>query len=145
MFNNVSFGSIGNLFGQSGPKLNYDLGEPYRAGAFGPWTHYRGVSKEDGSAVSVFKFVGNVDQDRVRIATARNGAKRLKLIRHPCVLLVKDSLEVENGPELTIYVVMEAVTPLTEHLRDLPTSTDQARSISHWSPYDRVGVVNADP
>jgi predicted acylesterase/phospholipase RssA len=21
----------------------------------------------------------------------------------------------------------------------------QARSISHWSPYDRVGVVNADP
>ena len=22
---------------------------------------------------------------------------------------------------------------------------DQARSISHWFPYDRVGVVNADP
>ena len=21
----------------------------------------------------------------------------------------------------------------------------QARSVSHWSPYDRVGVVNADP
>jgi uroporphyrinogen-III decarboxylase len=21
----------------------------------------------------------------------------------------------------------------------------QARSISHWSPYDRVGVVNVDP
>ena len=21
----------------------------------------------------------------------------------------------------------------------------RARSISHWSPYDRVGVVNADP
>ena len=21
----------------------------------------------------------------------------------------------------------------------------EARSISHWSPYDRVGVVNADP
>jgi SCY1-like protein 1 len=81
----------------------------------------------------------------VRIATARNGAKRLKLIRHPCVLLVKDSLEIENGPELTIYIVTEAVTPLTEHLRDLPTSTDQARSISHRSPYDRVGVVNADP
>jgi hypothetical protein len=24
-------------------------------------------------------------------------------------------------------------------------SADQARSISHWSPYDHVGVVNADP
>jgi hypothetical protein len=23
--------------------------------------------------------------------------------------------------------------------------TPQVRSISHWSPYDRVGVVNADP
>jgi len=22
---------------------------------------------------------------------------------------------------------------------------DQARSYLHWSPYDRVGVVNADP
>jgi hypothetical protein len=22
---------------------------------------------------------------------------------------------------------------------------NQARSIVHWSPYDRVGVVNADP
>jgi pyruvate kinase len=41
---------------------------------------------------------------------------------------------------------------------DLPTITEkdrndiinwgvknQARSISHWFPYDRVGVVNADP
>ena len=25
------------------------------------------------------------------------------------------------------------------------TTSPQARSISHWSPYDRVGVVNADP
>jgi hypothetical protein len=24
-------------------------------------------------------------------------------------------------------------------------SDGQVRSISHWSPYDRVGVVNADP
>jgi hypothetical protein len=22
---------------------------------------------------------------------------------------------------------------------------EEARSMSHWSPYDRVGVVNADP
>ena len=24
-------------------------------------------------------------------------------------------------------------------------SEDEVRSYSHWSPYDRVGVVNADP
>jgi hypothetical protein len=24
-------------------------------------------------------------------------------------------------------------------------TTEEVRSISHWSPYDRVGVVNADP
>jgi len=28
---------------------------------------------------------------------------------------------------------------------DALTADEQARSISHWSPYDRVGVVNADP
>jgi hypothetical protein len=27
----------------------------------------------------------------------------------------------------------------------LPDEDTQARSVSHWSPYDRVGVVNADP
>jgi hypothetical protein len=28
---------------------------------------------------------------------------------------------------------------------DSSSDSDEARSISHWSPYDRVGVVNADP
>ena len=39
-----SFGSIGNLFGTSGPQLNYEIGEQYTR-AFGSWTHYRGTSK----------------------------------------------------------------------------------------------------
>ena len=106
------FGSIGNLFGTSGPTLNYEIGEPYSKG-FGSWAHYRGTSKDDArNPVSIFKFTGNTETDKVRIATARNGAKRLKLIRHPNVLVLKEDLEIESGQELTIYVVTEAVQPL---------------------------------
>ena len=69
--------------------------------------------------------VRNVQSDRVRIETARNGAKRLKLTRHPNVVHLRESLEVEKGDELTIYMVTEAVMPLEEHLRDLSTVTHQ--------------------
>ena len=60
MFGNfgVNLGSVGNLFGASGPRLNYDLGDPYPR-SVGGWTHYRGTAKEDGAPVSVFKFVCN--------------------------------------------------------------------------------------
>ena len=34
---------------------------------------------------------------------------------------------------------------LTEYHKSLDDYVDKARSISHWSPYDRVRVVNADP
>ena len=84
------FGSFGNLFGPSGPALSADIGEAYPR-SFGGWTHHKGTLKEDGSAVSVFKFVGNLQTDRVRIETARNGAKRLKLTRHPNVCLLYTS------------------------------------------------------
>ena len=127
MFGNfgVNLGSVGNLFGASGPRLNYDLGEAYPRAA-GGWTHYRATSKEDGAPASVFKFVCNdVHKERVRVEVARNGAKRLKTTRHPNILMLKDSLEVEEGDKLTIYVVTESVMPLEEHLKDLPTSTSQ--------------------
>lgn len=118
------FGSFGNLFGASGPQLCADIGEPY-AKSFGGWTHHRGTIKEDGSACSVFKFVGNAQSDRRGIETARNGAKRLKLTRHPNVVHLRESLEVEKGDEITIYVVTEAVQPLEEHLRSVPSGTHQ--------------------
>ena len=118
------FGSLGNLFGASGPQLCADIGEPY-AKSFGGWTHHRGTIKEDGSACSVFKFVGNAQRDRRGIETARNGAKRLKLTRHPNVVHLRESLEVEKGEEIIIYVVTEAVQPLEEHLRLVPSGTHQ--------------------
>ena len=72
MFGNfgVNLGSVGNLFGASGPRLNYDLGDPYPR-SVGGWTHYRGTAKEDGAPVSVFKFVCNdVHKERVRVEVA---------------------------------------------------------------------------
>ena len=120
------FGSFGNLFGASGPSLCADIGEPVDTRtSFGGWSHFRGTIKEDGGPCSVFKFVGNVNTDRVRIETARNGAKRLKLTRHPNVVHLKESLEVEKGDELTIYVVTEFVMPLLEHLKSVPAGTHQ--------------------
>ncbi len=55
--------------------------EPYPA-AWGQWTHHQGTSKDDGSPVSVFKM-SSVDPADRRLAIARNGIKRLKMVR-PC-------------------------------------------------------------
>ncbi len=61
-----------------GPTLNYDVHEPYDV-AWGPWTHFRGSSKDDGSPVSVFKLAVS-DPNDLKLAAARNGIKRLKLV-----------------------------------------------------------------
>ncbi|EEH52557.1 uncharacterized protein MICPUCDRAFT_53031 [Micromonas pusilla CCMP1545] len=37
-----------------------------------------------------------------------------------------------------------APPPVSMHTKGRYVAPDQVRSI-HWSPYDRVGVVNADP
>ena len=75
--------------------------------------------------MSVFTFVGDAQRDAQRLAIARHGVKRLKTLRHPNVLLMLDTLEIENGSEITIHIVTEAVTPLEVHLRDVPHGTQQ--------------------
>ena len=75
--------------------------------------------------MSVFTFVGDAQRDAQRLAIARHGVKRLKTLRHPNVLLMLDTMEIENGNEITIHIVTEAVTPLEVHLRDVPHGTQQ--------------------
>ena len=60
--------------------------------------------------MSVFTFRGDAQRDRARIEIAKNGVKRLKTIRHPNVLLMKETVEIESGNEITIHVVTEATT-----------------------------------
>ena len=45
------------------------------------------------------------EKERGTLELARNGAKRLKLCKHPNVVQVKETLEIENGNEITIHVV----------------------------------------
>lgn len=73
------FSSISKLV-SGGPALNYTLAdEPYGT-AWGCWTHFPGTSKEDGSSASVFKLTA-ADPNDLKLAAARNGVKRLKMVR----------------------------------------------------------------
>ena len=102
------FGSIGSLF-QSGPKLSHDiLDETTDAVArpFGPWKTFDGKSQETGEMVTIFTCkIKEKEKERGTLELARNGAKRLKLCKHPNVVQVKETLEIENGNEITIHVV----------------------------------------
>lgn len=53
------------------------VGSEYNT-AFGSWSHYEGISKEDNSAVSIFKIT-SVKSDP-KLEAARNGVKRLKSV-----------------------------------------------------------------
>lgn len=105
------FGSaIGSLF-QSGPKLAHDIvgGEIISSSRtlFGShWKTFEGKSQETGEVVTVFTCkIKDKEKERVTLELARNGAKRLKLCKHPNVLQVKETLEIESGNEITIHVV----------------------------------------
>jgi SCY1-like protein 1 len=62
-----------------GYTFPYNVEEAYET-CWGGWSHHRGSSKEDASPVSVFKFQSN-DPNDPRLAAARNGVKRLKMVR----------------------------------------------------------------
>jgi SCY1-like protein 1 len=71
------FKSLGSLWG---PTFPYTLdASPFCDRSWGQWIHYRGVSKEDNSAVSVFKIEAPDANDR-KLVAARNGVKRSKTV-----------------------------------------------------------------
>ena len=101
------FGSIGSLF-QSGPKLSHDILDETSGAArpFGPWKTFDGKSQETDEMVTIFTCkIKDKEKERGTLELARNGAKRLKLCKHPNVVQVKETLEIENGNEITIHVV----------------------------------------
>ncbi|KAL4423761.1 hypothetical protein ABPG75_001062 [Micractinium tetrahymenae] len=100
----------------SGTSLPFDLGEEFpRGSGFGSWQHFRGTLRADGSPVSVFRLATPGKGD-ARLEAGRHGVKRLRTLRHPNVLVFKDSLEVEERGEAVLYLVTEPVTPLSEVL-----------------------------
>lgn len=87
--------------------IPYNVGEAYTS-AWGTWTHRQGTAKDTGDPVSIFILTGNNAQDAHLIA-ARNGAKRLRTLRHPNVLSFLHSTEVEKEDggvmKPTIYLI----------------------------------------
>jgi SCY1-like protein 1 len=78
------FAKLSALVG-GGPALNYNVDpEPYEV-AWGCWTHYGGSSGEDGSRVSVFRIAAT-DPNDLKLAAARNGVKRLRMVRQQLVV-----------------------------------------------------------
>lgn len=85
------FAKLSALVG-GGPALNYNVDpEPFEV-AWGCWEHHSGTSREDGSPVSVFRIAAT-DQNDLKLAAARNGVKRLRMVRRLAPLLwVADQL-----------------------------------------------------
>eukprot|EP00882_Tetradesmus_deserticola_P024416 GHRQ01026682.1.p2 GENE.GHRQ01026682.1~~GHRQ01026682.1.p2 ORF type:complete len:135 (+),score=28.82 GHRQ01026682.1:290-694(+) len=120
------FAKLSALVG-GGPALNVNIGPQYDT-AWGCWTHHSCTSKDDGSASSVFKIAA-ADPNDVKLVAARNGVKRLKMLRHPNVLAFKDSLEVQEKGQTVLYLITEAVRPLATVLQELDLSGQHRRVI----------------
>lgn len=61
-----------------GTSFPYVIGPEYNT-AFGSWSHYEGTSKEDNSAVSIFKLTSGKSDPKLE--AARNGVKRLRTVK----------------------------------------------------------------
>lgn len=140
------FKFLKGVVGSSGgiKDLPYSIGEPYSSD-WGAWTHSRGTSKDDGSAVSIFSLTCTSSQD-ARLAPARNGVKRLRTVRHPNVLSFLHSTEVESmegsSGKLTIYVVTEPVAPLAEKLKELNLEGTQRDEYYAWGLHQITKAVS---
>jgi SCY1-like protein 1 len=113
-------GGLTALTGFGGTAFPYNVDEAY-PDSWGHWVHHSGSSKEDGSLVSIFKIASEDPSDRKLIA-ARNGVKRLKMVRHPNILQFKESQEIVEKGATVIYLVTQPVKPLKLVLEELNLS-----------------------
>ncbi|KAK9810296.1 hypothetical protein WJX72_008245 [[Myrmecia] bisecta] len=129
----------------SGYTFPYVLKQQYGV-AWGSWTHHQGAGREDGTPVSVFRISAGSKTDP-NLEAARNGVKRLRMVRHPNVLAFKDTAEVEEKGVTVIYLVTEPVTPLVEVLStmDLQASArDEYVAMGLYHIAKAVGFLNND-
>jgi SCY1-like protein 1 len=110
------------LFGGGSAKLPATAGEvvaSYEGKT--AWSLHEGVLKLNGSAVSIFKMA-------VATAAGSNAMKRLRTLRHPCVLSFVDGVEGDD-----IFMVTERVTPLSEWIADnAPNEEGDAADAVHF-------------
>ncbi|KAA6410234.1 MAG: SCY1 kinase [Lasallia pustulata] len=89
------------------------------------WTLYNGTKREDGSNCSILAFDSLANKSRLPLA--RNGARKLRTLRHPGVIRVYDTVETETY----IYIATERVTPLGWHVRRKSLSVETSK----WGLY----------
>lgn len=146
IFAYTMFKFLKGVVGSSGgiKDLPYNIGEAYPS-AWGSWTHCRGTSKDDNSAVSIFSLTCSNSQDG-RLAAARNGVKRLRTVRHPNVLSFLHSTEVDlvesSVVKPTIYIVTEPVMPLAEKIKELNLEGTQRDEYYAWGLHQIAKAVS---
>ncbi|XP_063584982.1 N-terminal kinase-like protein isoform X2 [Penaeus indicus] len=104
-------------------SFGYEIGETVEH-ARAVWRMHRGKKKQNGDDVSVFICEGTSAQ----LDIAKAAVKRLKTLRHPCILTYVDSLENDK----LVYLVTEPVTPLLTWLKDSALSPSHRTSAVSW-------------
>ncbi|XP_047501950.1 N-terminal kinase-like protein isoform X2 [Penaeus chinensis] len=104
-------------------SFGYEIGEAVEH-TRAVWKMHRGKKKQNGDEVSVFICEGTSAQ----LDIAKAAVKRLKTLRHPCILTYVDSLENEK----LVYLVTEPVTPLLTWLKDSALSPSHRTSAVSW-------------
>ncbi len=74
--------------------------------------------------MSVFLIAGQSEDDQL-LVQARNGVKRLKMLRHPNILRYIDTLEIQERGQHVVYLVTEQVSSLDETMGSVVTSMGQ--------------------
>ncbi|KAK8733164.1 hypothetical protein OTU49_006498, partial [Cherax quadricarinatus] len=95
-------------------SLPYEIGEEVRCEDNRTvWKLHRGKKRQNGEEVSL--FVCDVrDGNTSYLDVAKAAIKKLKTLRHPCILTYIDSLESDK----LVYLVTEPITPLLTWLSD---------------------------
>ncbi|XP_068200281.1 N-terminal kinase-like protein isoform X2 [Palaemon carinicauda] len=91
------------------------------------WKHHRGKKKQNGEDVSIF-ICDSKDGNTTHLEVAKGAIKRLKTLRHPCILTYVDSLESDK----LVYLVTEPVMPLLSWLSESNLNPAQRSAAMSW-------------
>ncbi|KAG7172298.1 N-terminal kinase-like protein-like [Homarus americanus] len=106
----------------------YELGEEVRCEDNRTvWKLHRGKKKQNGEEVSLF-LCDIKDGNSAYLDVAKAAVKKLKTLRHPCILTYIDSLESDK----LVYLVTESVTPLLTWLSDDSLSPAHRTTAVSW-------------
>ena len=94
-----------------------------------PWKLHEGKKKPSGESVTVWIYEIQPGRER-EVELVKASIKRLKTLRHPCVLTYLDSLETDK----CVYLVTEEIIPLQAYLKDLQSSAQKELTLS-WGIY----------